>query len=87
MEVSSQLHASAASLQGIKPSDWIGGWVVVRGRLDAMEERNVTYPNLELNPSLPVHSLVAISTEVLSYHPPCSFLNATDQDWNSPNNM
>jgi hypothetical protein len=67
---------------------WIGGLVIVRNRLDAMEKRNITYPSLELNPSLPVRSFVAISTDLpRSYHPPCSSLNVTDQDWHSPNNM
>jgi hypothetical protein len=45
---------------GERASDthWIGGWVGPRASLNAVEQRKISCPCQELNPSCPAHSLL-----------------------------
>jgi hypothetical protein len=54
MEVSGQLHASAALPTGKSPpsTHWIGGWVDPRVGLDAVEKRKILHCR-ESNPGRP----------------------------------
>jgi hypothetical protein len=56
MEVSGQLHASAALPSGKEPpgTHWIGGWVGPRAVLDAVVKRKIPSPCRESNPRTPI---------------------------------
>jgi hypothetical protein len=56
MEVSGQLHASAAlPPREIAPgTHWIGGWVGPKAVVDAVVERQVPSPCRESNPRTPI---------------------------------
>jgi hypothetical protein len=55
MEVSCQPHAPAALIPGKEPSDthFVGGRVVPRDSLDAMEKKSLPMPGIELRTSSP----------------------------------
>jgi hypothetical protein len=61
MEVSGQLHASAAlPPREIAPgTHWIGGWVGPRAGLDAVVKRKISSPRRESNPRTPIVQPVA----------------------------
>lgn len=60
MEVNSRLNSSAALHSGKTPStDWIGGWVRPRAKLDVVERENPC-PSQELNPGCPVTLLAEL---------------------------
>jgi hypothetical protein len=54
MEVSGQLHASAALPSGKDPGiHWIGGWMGPRAVLDEVVKRKIPSPRRESNPRIP----------------------------------
>jgi hypothetical protein len=56
MEVSGQLHASAALPPGERAPDthWIEGWLGPRAVLDAVVKRTILSPRRESNPRIPI---------------------------------
>jgi hypothetical protein len=61
MEVSGQLHASAALPpgKGVAGTSWIGGWVGSRAVLKAVKKRKIPSLHRESNPRTPVVQSVA----------------------------
>jgi hypothetical protein len=55
MEVSGQIHATAALPPGKDPPIHIG-WVITRAGMDAVKQRKISYPCRELNPDNPACS-------------------------------
>jgi hypothetical protein len=57
MEVSGQLHASAALAPEEKTGiHWMGGWVGPRAGMDAVVKRKIPSPRRESNPDRPARS-------------------------------
>jgi hypothetical protein len=65
MEVSGQLHAPATLPVGNEPPIPIGGWVISRAGLEAVEKITNTCPCQESNPARLARRLVIILTELL----------------------
>jgi len=58
MEKSGQIHALAALTPGRVPAtQWIGGWLGTRARMEAVVEGKIPCPSRVSNPSIPVRSL------------------------------
>jgi len=67
MDVSGQLHATAALPPGKEPpgTHWIGGWVGSGAGLDMVSKKKIPSPSRESNHDRPVRGLV-ILTDLLS---------------------